>query len=157
MKPAFSALYMGYPKSEMRKDLYDQIGWSNVVDNPSFQDTCAIRMSIALLSAGVSIIGANMAIKAGSLAGRRVQTGQGRLSHALKRIRGKPEVYEGEDAAKEGIGRRRGVVSFFRLRHFGIPTNGGHIDLVYSAGDNFRRCARACYFDAAEVWFWPLN
>lgn len=59
--------------------------------------------------------------------------------------------------AKDGIGDRQGVVSFFRIRHFDIPTSGGHIDLVYAAGNGFRQCARSCFFDASEVWFWPLK
>jgi hypothetical protein len=157
MKPPFAILLARYPKSEVREVLYGQIGWSDVVNHPSFQDTCAIRMSIALLGARVTISGANMKIKAGPLKGRRIQTGQGRLSQALKQLWGQPEVYHGETAANDGIGSRSGVVSFFRIRHFGIPTNGGHIDLVYPAGNNFHRCARSCFFDAAEVWFWPLQ
>lgn len=157
MKPTFATLMLHYPSSERREVLYKQIGWDDVVNNPVFQDTCAIRMSIALLSAGITLTSSTMTIHAGPLKGRRIETGQGRLSYDLKRMWGKPEVYTSEQAAKDGIGSRHGVVSFFRLRHFGIPTNGGHIDLVYPAGNGFQRCARSCYFDSAEVWFWPLH
>jgi hypothetical protein len=155
MKPPFAVLMERYPKSEIREVLYRQIGWSDVVDHPAFQDACAIRMSLALLAAGVPLGGANM--KAGPLKGRWIETGQGRLSQTLKRLWGQPDVYKSETAANEGIGSRRGVVSFFRIRTLGIPTNGGHIDLVHPAGNGFRRCARSCFFDSAEVWFWPLR
>jgi hypothetical protein len=155
--PPFAMLMDRYPKSEIREVLYKQIGWDDVVNHPAYQDTCAIRMSIALASVGVPIFGTNMKIKAGPLKGQRIETGQGRLSHALKQLWGQPEVYKSETAANEGIGTRRGVVSFFRIRTLGIPTNGGHIDLVYPAGNGFRRCARSCFFDSAAVWFWPLQ
>jgi len=157
MKPPFAVLMQHYPRTELREVLYGQIGWSDVVSHPAFQDTCAIRMSIALVRAGMPLTGANMAAKAGALKNRQIETGQGRLSQLLKRQWGNPEVYKGETTANDGVGERHGVVSFFRIRNFGIPTNGGHIDLVFPAGNGFRRCARSCYFDAAEVWFWPLD
>lgn len=157
MKPPFMVLMARYPKSELRQELYKQIGWDDVVNHPAFQDTCAIRMSIALAGAGVPIFGSNMRIKAGPLKDRPIETGQGRLSQALKRLWGQPEVYNSETAAEQGIGQRRGVVSFFRIRNLGVQTNGGHIDLVYPAGNGFRKCARSCFFDSAEVWFWPLQ
>lgn len=156
MKPPFAVLMQSYPREE-RAPLYAKIGWSDVVDNPAFLDTCATRMSIALLGAGVPILDASMKLNAGPLKGRRIEPGQARLSRALKRIWGKPEVYRGESAARKGVGTRRGVVSFFRIKHFDIPTAGGHIDLVYPANGGFSKCARSCYFDAVEVWFWPLK
>lgn len=156
MKPAFVAVMEHYPKSEVREVLYKRIGWDDVVNHPAFQDTCAIRMSLALLGAGVPLTGANMKVKAGSLKGRSIETGQGRLSQALRRLWGPPEVYRSETAANKGIGARRGVVSFVKIRVLGVPSNGGHIDLVFPAGSNFRQCARSCFFDSMEVWFWPL-
>lgn len=156
MIPAFVTVLNRYPRSETRAELYKEIGWSDVVDHPAYQDTCAIRMSLALLRSDV-VIGDGMApIKAGPFKNRRIHIGHARLSRALRRIWGAPEVYKGESAAKEGIGSRRGVVSFFRIRHFEIQTNGGHIDLVSPAANGFLECARSCYFDAVEVWFWPL-
>jgi hypothetical protein len=59
MKPLFAGLMEHYPRSEVREVLYKQIGWEDVINHPAFQDTCAIRMSLALLSAGVSPSGAN--------------------------------------------------------------------------------------------------
>lgn len=157
MKPTFSALQKHYPKSETREDLYAEIGWSDVVKHPAFQDTCAIRMSIALLRARVPLLGANMKAKGGSLAGRGIETGQGRLSGILKRLWGRPEVYKDEKAAVDGIGTRSGVVSFFRIRQLGSVVSGGHIDLITSSTSGFQECARSCYFSAMEIWFWPIK
>ena len=157
MRPAFVTLLNRYPGSETRAALYRQIGWDDVIDHPAYKDTCAIRMSVALLRAGVVIGGASSPVKAGPMKGLTIEIGQVRLSRALKRIWGAPEVFKGQKAAEAGIGDRRGVVSFFRIRQFEIQTNGGHIDLVYPTGNGFRDCERSCFFDSVEVWFWPLK
>lgn len=157
MKPSFTTLMQHYPASELREVLYKQIGWSDVIDHPGFKDTCAIRMSIALAYAGVPIRGMGMTIRAGELKGRAIEARQSKLSQELKRLWGAPEVYKDEEAANAGIGSRCGVVSFFRIRLEGEPTSSGHIDLVYPDANGFQRCARSCFFDAAEVWYWPLT
>jgi Type VI secretion system (T6SS), amidase effector protein 4 len=156
VKPIFSVLRHHYPKFETRAELYAQIGWSDVVNSAAFKDTCAIRMSVGLLRAHVPLVGANMKAKAGPLKDQRIETGQGRLSNILKRGWGSPEVYRSEKDARDGIKQRTGVVSFFRIRQSGVPSNGGHIDLVFPAGNGFQECARSCYFESAEIWFWPL-
>ncbi|GGY68284.1 T6SS effector amidase Tae4 family protein [Pseudoduganella albidiflava] len=155
MKPSFNQVEQNFPQSEKREALYEEIGWSDLTSNPAFYDTCAIRMSVALLRAGVRLPGARMAAKSGRLKGKRIEPGQGKLSQILKRIWGNPEVYKGEQAARDGIGRRAGVASFFRIH--GTPNSGGHIDLVLPAASGFPVCARTCFFGAMEVWFWPLK
>lgn len=135
--------------------LYEEVGRSDLNANPSFYDTCAVRMSVALLRAGVKLPGARMVAKEGRLKGKRIEPGQGKLSRILKRIWGAPEVYRDEKAARDGIGRRRGVASFFRIH--GTPNSGGHIDLVHSTGNGFHECARTCFFGSMEIWFWPLK
>ncbi|MET0857717.1 MAG: T6SS effector amidase Tae4 family protein [Telluria sp.] len=126
------------------------------LSKPTFRDTCAIRMSVALLTSGVVLPGARMKANEGAIRGRRIEPGQGKLSAILRRVWGKPEVYKGEQAARDGIGRRHGVVSFFRV-HGGGPADGGHIDLVQRGPSGFSECTRSCYFSAGEVWFWPLS
>lgn len=158
MKPAFVMLNQNYPKLSQvpRESLLGAIGWNDVLKNPAFADTCAIRMSVALLSSGVPLPGARMKVNAGSLKGRRIEPGQGKLSIILRRLWGHPEVYTSESSAKEGIGQRSGVVSFFRI-HGGGPTDGGHIDLIWPGLRGFSDCAMSCYFSAVEIWFWPLR
>jgi hypothetical protein len=155
MKPSFGMLYQHYPKAGKREELYPLIGWSDLVNNPAFLDTCAIRMSMALLGAGVALPSARMVASDGTLKGKRIEPGQARLSGILKRIWGAPEVFMGERGAHAGIGARTGVVSFFRI-HGGGPSDGGHIDLIWPSDGGFFRCARSCYFSAVEIWFWPL-
>lgn len=156
MKPSFQIVQQHYPKVGKREELYALIGWSDLVDNPAFLDTCAIRMSMGLLGAGITLPGARMVANEGALKGRRIEPGQARLSGILKRIWGKPEVFTDAQGANAGIGAKSGVVSFFRI-HGGGPADGGHIDLIWPGPGGFLQCARSCYFNAIEIWFWPLD
>jgi hypothetical protein len=156
MKPPFSVLYRHYPDKEEREALLARIGWGDVINKPSFTDTCAIRMSVGLVGAGVGLPGARMSVKAGPLKGRPIEPGQGKLSWILKRVWGAPEIYRDSAGAAQGIGMRRGVISFFRI-HGGGPNDGGHIDLIWPGPKGFHDCARSRHFSAVEFWFWPLT
>jgi hypothetical protein len=153
MMPSFAAVRARYPKSEKREVLFPELGWADIVDHVGYKDTCAIRLSIGLLGAGLLIPGASMEVKAGPLKGKKVEPRQRRLSDTLKRMWGQPEVYDSEKAARDGIGGRSGVISFFRIA--GGP--GGHIDLVSPGPYGFAECARTCFFGCLEIWFWPLR
>lgn len=155
MKPSFSVLKSNYPRFEQQDALFKGIGWDDLIKNSAFKDTCAIRISVALARSGISLAGGRMLAKAGTIKGMRIEPGQAKLSHLLKRLWGTPEVYSDEVSAKGGIGQRSGVVSFFQL-HAGF-IDGGHIDLVWPAGNNVKECARSCYFGAKTIWFWPLH
>lgn len=158
MKPDFVFVKNNYPRRNVLStaQLFASIGWSDVLNKPVFADTCAIRVSIAILGAGVTIPGARMPINADPLKGKRIEPGQGKLSNILQRIWGAPEVYKSGNAARDGIGHRTGVVSFFRI-HGGGPADGGHIDLIWPSQSRFSDCAMSCYFVAVEIWFWPLR
>ena len=154
MKPDFQRLMHSYPRTVMRENLFAELGWSDLIPNKAFLDTCAIRMSCGLLGAGVNLPGARMKAHAGPRKGEWIEPGQAKLSTILKRIWGDPEVYGSEAAARAGIGKRTGVVSFYRIS----GGDGGHIDLIWTApGSSFQDCARSCYFSAITVWFWPLK
>lgn len=153
MKPPFHVLRQHYPRWDTKEVLYTELGWGDLVKNEAFRDTCAIRMSCGLLRAGVDLPAARMKAKAGVLKDRFIEPGQAKLSGILTKIWGAPEVYAGERPARAGIGRRTGVVSFFRIS----GGDGGHIDLIWQEpGQMFQDCARSCYFSAVSVWFWPL-
>ena len=152
MKPSFSEVQRKYPKTESREALFTEIGWTGLIDNNSYWDTCAIRMSYALRLARVPFVSGNMRAKAGKIKGQLIQIRQGDLSRALKTLWGAPEIYRGERAARDGIGARKGLVSFFRIS----GGNGGHIDLVEPGPNGFLACERSCYFSAVMVWFWEL-
>lgn len=155
MKPSFAALQAGYPtrKDYSMAKLYESIGWSDVVDKPAWQDTCATRMSIALGHAGVNVRGTMLA-KMGPLKGKAIIPRQGDLSKMLKGVLGEPDVYKNKVEAVKGIGRRNGIISFFRIS--GPSSAQGHIDII-SPGHRFYECAMACYFDAMGIWFWELR
>lgn len=153
MKPVFAVLRHYYPRTERREELYARIGWGDLVNHLGFKDTCAIRMSVGLAAAGVLLPGAMMRAKAGALKDKRIEPRQRQLSNILKRMWGAPETYDSEQAARDGIGNRTGVVSFFRIS----GGNGGHIDLVWPGVNGFQECARSCFFGAREIWFWPLK
>lgn len=152
MKPSYQDLIRHFPRSETREQLYESLGWIDIIDHPAYKDTCAIRMSYALLRANVVLPGASMRVKAGDVAGRLIEHRQRYLSNILARIWGPPEVYAGGDAARKGIRRRGGVASFFQIQ----GGSGGHIDLVEIGTSDFPSCVRACHFTAKKVWFWPL-
>jgi hypothetical protein len=135
--------------------LFRLIGWDDLIKDPAYENTCAIRVSLALLRCGVHIPDGRMPIKAGTHKGKMIEPGQAKLSAILARssMLGKPEKFSiGEMIA--GIGERSGIASFFRL----IPGiyEHGHIDVVSPMYGGVRTCGTDCYWDAKEVWFWPL-
>ena len=153
MKPPFSVLQQNYPRTESREVLFTEIGWPDLIDNKAYWDTCAIRMSYALRLSQLPFASASMRAKAGKIKGQIIEIRQGDLSRALKLIWGKPEICSGEREARDAIGQRKGMVSFFKIR----GGSGGHIDLVEPGINGFLECARSCYFTANSVWFWPLS
>ena len=146
-------LWSNYPRTEKREPLFDSLGWSDIRNKDAYKDTCAIRMSIALTRSHVTLPGASMRVKAGPDKDNGIEPRQRKLSEILKWKWGQPEVFDSESAARDGIGQRQGVVSFFRIS--GGP--GGHIDLVRPGPFGFAECARSCFFASWEIWFWPLD
>ncbi|HAT30780.1 MAG TPA: hypothetical protein DCW29_07995 [Janthinobacterium sp.] len=157
MKPAFKLLAHNYSSSNTvaKRELFEEIGWDDLIDNPGYDNTCAIRVSLALIKSGVALPG-RIAIKKGPFAGARIETGQGKLSHMLTTpgFLGKPETFAG-GAAEDGIGARQGSLSFWRIPDY-LNGNGGHIDIVWPGADGGDMCGSGCYWNSAEVWFWEL-
>lgn len=157
MKPAFSTVKANFSSSQSvnQSRLFEEIGWSDLVSKPTFANTCAIRMSLALIKSGLTIPG-RMAIKSGRHKGAMIEPGQAKLSNILVRpgLLGSPEKFQ-TSKAQDGIGARKGIVSFFDVNPT-VETRQGHIDLVFqSAG--LALCGTNCFWLAKEVWFWPLN
>jgi hypothetical protein len=134
-------------------ELYRELGWSDLIGNPSWVNTCAIRMSLALIACGVSIPG-RIRIRAGRYAGRSVEPGQNRLSDWLLRtVQPRAQSFRNHGSTlPPAMTGRRGIVSFMRIPSYA----GGHIDLVESRED-WVACSRSCYFDSVEVRFWDLG
>lgn len=158
MKPLFVVLkanHMG--NGIMPSQVYDAIGHSELALDLAWFNTCAIRMSVALVAAGMKIRTSpcRLRINAGRFKGEQIEPGQRVLSDFLVREIGKPEKYKSGAAARNTIAWRRGIVSFFQL-HNGA-TRQGHIDLVSVQDWSAVMCSGSCYWDAVEVWFWPLK
>lgn len=146
------AAYKEYNKSDT-KTLYDNLGWSDLVDNPAWRNTCAIRMSLALLDCGVNIPG-RIKIKSGEHKDKWVEPGQNKLSNWLVTHLGAPEVLPLlPGLSLNELAQRKGIVSFM-----GIPSyEGGHIDIIEASEQGIYQCSRSCYFDARELRFWEIS
>jgi hypothetical protein len=160
--PTYAALAASYPRKPKggapgmdAAALYTSIGHPEYADNPYMQNTCAVRVSIALLGAGIQPTPGHMSVMAGRFKGKRIEQSQKRLSDFLMKRLGRPEVYPSGYAAWSAIRQRRGIVSFFRLNS--ESDMQGHIDLVEPSSSSDLKCAGTCYWSAREVWFWPLR
>lgn len=158
MKPMFAVVqrnfYNTYDVKQQR--LLTEIGWGDLVGKPEWKDTCAIRMSLALIKSGVTIPG-RMRIKAGPHKGKLIEPGQANLSRMLRasHMLGEPELYRSHDFETK-VGHRAGIVSFFRIDPTAPGPGQGHIDLV-SLKQKMAMCESFCYWEAREMWFWPLS
>lgn len=162
MKPAFSTLRSNYySSSELQTNyvsgekLYAEIGIDHatlIKQNPAYVNTCAARVSLALLKSGVSFSG-RLAAKSGTHKGQKLETGAKLLADQLKRsdVFGMPEIYNSTTFPTKVKGRK-GVVFFWKMSDY----QGGHIDLIDSSSE-YIVCSSACYFQAQEIWFWPLK
>lgn len=163
MKPSFAALKMHFPDrfNVPPEELYQWIGYPENVGNPNFANTCAIRLSLALLGAGLPNPG-NWPIKDGKYKNRMIETRQRKLSNWLVRQLGQPEKFTSGMEAQSKIGSRSGIISFFKLH--GPTDNQGHIDIVmidhwgkYLRCNNDNDDQGGCYWLAVEIWFWPIR
>jgi hypothetical protein len=162
-RPIYAVLAAAYPKKPKHAGdggmdaaaLYRSIGHAEYADNMYMQNTCAVRVSLALLAAGIEPAPGHMTVQAGRFKGRRIEQSQKRLSAFLERRIGKPEVYASGYDASVKIGARHGIVSFFHLNS--ANDDQGHIDLVEAAAGDALQCMGSCYWSAHEVWFWPLR
>lgn len=163
--PAYAALAASYPKRPKegiphsgidQAALYESIGHPEFAHDARMQNTCATRVSMALLGAGIHPAPGNLAVKAGRFSGLRIETNQKALSKFLQRRLGPPEVYKSGYEAWSKIKPRRGIVSFFHLLG-GDWDPQGHIDLVEATSAGDLQCLGSCYWSSTEVWFWPLK
>lgn len=164
MKPPFAVVRMHFPDTDSvsREELYQWIGYPENITDPGFYNTCAIRMSLALLGAGFPNPG-TYPIKSGKYRGRMIETGQRRLSNWLVRHLGDPEKFKSGSEAERAIRSRKGIVSFFSI--YGDQNPQGHIAIVaidrwgtyVRCGNEIDGTATGCYWSSRKVWFWPLK
>lgn len=158
MKPSFSMLKKNHYSSNIVSgyDLYKEIGYDYATlqqQNSGYINTCATRMSLALIKSGVKFDG-RLTIKDGNWKGRKIEAGAKLLADQLSRpgVFGKPVIWRDSDKFKAELGNKKGVVFFWKITGY----DGGHIDLIEptTAG---AICNSHCYFSCKEIWFWELN
>lgn len=137
------------------KDVYSEIGYSLSElrkQNPAYANTCAVRMSLALLKSGVAFVG-RLKVKSGPYKGNTIEPGAKLLADQLMKAHafGRPLVYKPTDFLKNIVGKK-GAVLFWKVVGYG----GGHIDLIESS-NAATVCNSNCYFESKEIWFWELN
>jgi hypothetical protein len=158
IRPPYAALRQHYPDkhSISPEELFTWIGHADFIGASAWENTCAIRLSLALNGVGVPTPCPRLIVDAGKYKGRQLQPSQRDLAKYLaqRHVWGEPEKYEGGELAKKSIGARRGVISFFSL--YGGSDRQGHIDLV-APGDWGPTCEEDCYWSSTKVWFWPLK
>jgi hypothetical protein len=122
-----------------------------IKQNPAYVNTCAARVSLALLKSDVSFVG-RLKIKEGPLQGKMIEPGAKLLADQLKKthIFGYPNLIDPKNATQLLSGKK-GVVLFWKITGYG----GGHIDLI-ETNNSIQVCSSACYFSSKEIWFWPL-
>ncbi|MFB8342200.1 T6SS effector amidase Tae4 family protein [Brucella cytisi] len=161
MNVTFDELYRNYSSSDMsrssyvgQRDLFTQIGWEMYLGNPNYENTCALRVSLAFLGAGHKISLRSHNILKGPHSGKGDQVNMRKLADLLAtpHYLGAYEPFTPE-TAQRGIGSRKGVVAFNKIPGF---SGGGHIDLVLGAIDA-AQCASGCYYRSESIWFWPLR
>lgn len=164
-RPVYGALAAAYPRRPKegiphsgidQAALYESIGHKEFAHDSRMQNTCATRVSIALLATGIHPAPGNLTVQAGRFAGLRIETNQAALSKFLKRRLGAPEVYTNGYDAWTKVKPRHGIVSFFHLNG-GDWDLQGHIDLVEPTNMGDLQCLGSCYWSSTEVWFWPLR
>lgn len=136
------------------EDLYSTIGYNidNLVkQNPGYENTCAVRLSLALLAMNVKFEG-RLKIKAGPYKGKMIEPGAKLLADQLRLALGKPQIFREPDKLKTQIWHQRGIIFFSKIVGYG----GGHIDLIEPDNAN-PVCHSNCYFTCEEVWFWKLD
>lgn len=161
MKPSFSTLKSNYYSSDYTKpnfvaaeDVYREIGYDIddlTKQNPAYENTCALRVSLALIKSGVVFSG-RLKIKSGSYKGRMIEPGAKLLADQLAKehLFGRPDVLSPKDAHSR-LKSKKGVILFWKITGYG----GGHIDLI-EASNTIQVCNSNCYFDSKEIWFWPM-
>ncbi len=138
-----------------QEDVYSEFGYNFddlMMQNPAYENTCAVRMSLALIKAGVRFTG-RLKIKDGPHKGKMIEPGAKLLADQLARptLFGRPAIFSSRDAITRLRGKR-GVVLFRKMSGYG----GGHIDLIEIA-TTVQVCHSACPDASKEIWFWSLS
>jgi hypothetical protein len=161
MKPHYALLRQHHYSSRKtsqsyvaEQEVYKEIGYdfdALIKQNPAYLNTCAVRMSLALIKAGVNFAG-RLKIKEGPYKGQMIEPGAKLLADQLARPAafGRPDVLAPSEALRR-LSSKKGVILFWKIEGY----DGGHVDLI-EATTAVQVCNSECYFSSKEIWFWPL-
>lgn len=161
MKPSFATLKANHNSSTEGKAgyvsgaaVYEEIGYDInklMGENAGYRNTCAARMSLALIKSGFGLRG-RIKIKAGPHAGKSIEPGAKLLADQLLTTLGRPLILTQTAKAPDLLKGKRGIVFFWKIEGY----DGGHIDLIEPANTTLV-CNSQCYFACREIWFWELD
>lgn len=165
MKPAFLILKRNHYSSDPTEPsyasgeaVYAEIGYDLddlMKEDTRYANTCATRMSLALVKSGVVLSGRRK-IKKGPFKGRLFETGAKLLADELAKpgVFGRPHLFLDPRKSVSSLTGKQGLVFFWKI----VGYDGGHIDLIEAGSPaSISVCHSHCYFDCKEVWFWPLS
>ena len=140
------------PRFASQVKLFEEIGWDEFLKNPNYTNTCAIRVSLAMVRSGLKVNNGSHRILKGPSTGQRIEVSMKKLASSIEQSSqfSKAERYTTNIYPK--VKDRSGIIAFFTIPGY---SGGGHIDLL---NGNFpdMRCESACY-SSQEVWFWPMK
>lgn len=163
MKPDYFTLKRNHFSSDITHsnyrssgDLYKDIGYdiSELYrQNRGYANTCATRMSLALIKSGVHFSG-RLRIKEGPYKGKTIEPGAKLLADQLMlpSAFGRPLILQRPPTTATELQDKKGLIFFWKI----VGYDGGHIDLIESS-DKEQTCNSHCYFACKEVWFWELG
>lgn len=161
MKPSFVLLKENhYSSNKLAQNfvdgaaVYQELGYDIaqlIQQNPGYVNTCAVRMSLALIKSGVIFAG-RLPARSAQFTGKTIEPGAKLLADQLARpnVFGRPQILKPTEAIAKLQGKK-GVIFFWRI----VGYDGGHIDLIEPDNTSVV-CHSGCYFAAREIWFWPL-
>lgn len=126
MKPSHASLKANHYSSNKyspnflgSEELYKSIGYDIEQlkkQNPGYANTCAVRLSLALIKSGISFSG-RLKIKDGAHKGRMIEPGAKLLADQLAKPQalGRPELIDPKNAIARLKGKK-GVILFWKSR-----------------------------------------
>lgn len=175
--PTWNQAISAYPRPPHNRGKYDkatllkEIGWDEFIDDDSYNNTCAIRMSMCLLGCGVNVSGpARMRALKGKYKGKNIAIKQDALSEYLALNWGAPVkmpiITEKEQIkAKQSLVGKAAFISYWKIDGYNVGggVEGGHIDIIKLArvGDTTtvnQYVGSDEYFKKAKsIWYWVMS
>ena len=142
----FETLKTNFP-DEGRAAFFKKMGWDDLIDNPSYDNTCAMRVSTCLIRCGMTFPSGQIKILKGPHKGNRVEIKWKNLEETLTSEWG--EKIKIEPPTQEACKPYQGVILFETLPP---DENGnrypGHIDVLDGPSG---RCLYNAYFGSEKI------